>query len=158
MHPKIKDKLTEAQLNYQEIKHATFDKPIHSPLDFAEALGYEIGRITKSVFLRAKTKDKYIMAVCSCHKKLDLPKLAQLAKVNKLEVADKNELAEMIGYPPTGVCAIGLTANIEVFMDAELLNYQTIMVGSGEVAIEIELNPKDLLLITNATIDQISLA
>ncbi|RZJ78219.1 MAG: hypothetical protein EOO47_14515 [Flavobacterium sp.] len=158
MHPKIKDKLTEAQLIYQEIKHATFDKPINSPLDFAHALGYEIGRITKSVFLRAKTKDKYIMAVCSCHKKLDFPKLAQLAKVNKLEVADKIELAEMIGYPPTGVCAIGLTANIEVFIDAELLDHQTILVGSGEVAIEIELHPQDLLLITNAKTDEISLA
>lgn len=158
MHQKIKDQLDQKQITYQEVKHASFEKPINSPLDFAEALGYEIGRITKSVFLRAKTRDKYIMAVCSCHKKLNLPQLAQLAKVNKLEVADKSELAEMIGYPTTGVCAIALPSEIEVFMDAELLNYPTILVGSGEVAVEIELNPADLLSLSKANLTDISLA
>jgi Cys-tRNA(Pro)/Cys-tRNA(Cys) deacylase len=157
MHSRIKDKLTELQIGYKEIRHDSFANPIRSPFDFANELGFEVERITKSVFLRSKTKDKYIMAVCSCGKKLNLPLLASLSKVNKLEVADKQELADLIGYPSTGVCAIAIPAAIEVFMDNSLLNFETILTGSGEVAVEIELSPKDLAKISNATLAEISL-
>ena len=157
MHSRIKEKLTTQQIGYKEIRHDSFITPIHSPFDFANALGFEVERITKSVFLRSKAKEKYIMAICSCGKKLNLPLLANLAQVNKLEVADKQELADLIGYPSTGVCAIALPASIEVFMDSSLLNFETVLTGAGEVAVEIELNPKDLAEISDATLAEISL-
>ncbi len=158
MHKKIEEKLIQYKINYKEIRHDSFSSAIYSPADFANALSYEIERITKSVFLRTKTRDKYIMAVCSCGKKLDLRKLASLAKVNKLEVAEKQELADQIGYPSSGVCAIGIPTHIEVYLDEHLLTYPSILTGSGKVAVEIELQPKDLAALSNAVIAEIAIS
>ena len=155
MDKKIKDRLIEFHVDHKEINHDSFSSPIHSPADFAGALGYELARITKTVFLRSKTRDKYIMAVCSCGEKLDLQKLAKLAQVNKLQVADKQELSAQIGYPSSGVCAIGIPSQIEVYMNEDLLKYPSILTGSGEVAIEIELAPKDLALVSHAILAEI---
>ena len=157
MDSKIERLLRTSQVSFQEIKHQSFNVPIRSPHDFAVALGYDIERITKSVFLRSKTRDKYVMAVCSCNQKLDLQELAVLAGVNKLEVADKEELSNLVGYPIFGVSSIGLSENIPVFFDASLLEFNTILAGSGESAVEIELAPADLAKISAAVIAKISI-
>ncbi|GGI25700.1 aminoacyl-tRNA deacylase [Pedobacter mendelii] len=155
MHSKILSALEENNIHYKEIEHSSFLAPINSPIDFAGALGLDLERISKSVFLRSKKRDKYIIAVCSCNKKLDLKKIAALADVNKIEVADRQELESMIGYPPTGVSAIGLNPSITVFIDNALLNLETIFIGSGEIAKELELSPKDLVKLSNGKLSNI---
>ncbi|WP_316833118.1 YbaK/EbsC family protein [Pedobacter aquatilis] len=155
MHSKISSILSERQINHKEIAHSSFSAPINSPLDFANALASQIERISKSVFLRSKKKDKYVMAVCSCNKKFDLKKIAELAGINKLEVADKQDLDDLVGYPITGVSAIGLNPEIAVLIDKSLLDFETILTGSGEIAKEIEINPQDLVMISNATLGDI---
>jgi Cys-tRNA(Pro)/Cys-tRNA(Cys) deacylase len=155
MHPKVYKALNNDLIPYREIRHDSFSFPIISPFDFAKALGYEISRITKSVFLRSKLKDKYIMAVCSIDKKLNLNQLSLLSNTNKLEVADKQELETITDYPPNGVCSIGLAANISVFIDHSLDAFPSILIGSGEPGVEIELSPTDLVKISKANFEDI---
>jgi len=157
MHPKVSKVLIENGITYREVRHDSFSFSITSPMDFANALGYSLDRITKSVFLRSKSKDKYVMAVCSMSQKLNFAQLATLAGVAKLEVAEKQELAEKVGYPINGVCPIGLSPGIPVFIDDALLAFPTVLVGSGEAAVEIELSPADLVEISKATLANISL-
>lgn len=157
MHANVHTVLKDKQIPYLEIKHSSFDAPINSPMDFASALGYEISRITKSVFLRSKSKEKYIMAVCSIDKKLDMAKIALLVNANKIEVANKDELADLVGYPPNGVCSIGLPSNIEIFIDKSLSSFQTVLIGSGEAGVEIEISPKDLFICCNTNLENIIL-
>ncbi|MDB5156757.1 MAG: hypothetical protein JWR50_1464 [Mucilaginibacter sp.] len=121
MHPKVSKVLIENGITYREVRHDSFSFAITSPMDFANALGYSLDRITKSVFLRSKLKDKYVMAVCSMSRKLNFAQLATLAGVAKLEVAEKQELADKVGYPINGVCSIGLSPEIQVFIDVALL-------------------------------------
>ena len=61
MHPNILKVLTGQNITYREVRHDAFDMPIHSPFDFAAALNYVPERITKSVFLSSKIKDKYVI-------------------------------------------------------------------------------------------------
>ncbi|HTH83433.1 MAG TPA: YbaK/EbsC family protein [Mucilaginibacter sp.] len=157
MHPKVKKVLEDEHITYREVRHDSFSSPINSPIDFAAALNYDLERITKSVFLRSKSKDQYIMAVCSINKKLNLPEVALLSNSGKLEVADKQELTDLVGYPINGVCAIGLDPGIAVFMDNVLLSFPTVLIGSGEAAVEIELAPADLLSASNAALHRIVL-
>jgi Cys-tRNA(Pro)/Cys-tRNA(Cys) deacylase len=157
MHPNVQKVLDESRIAYSEVRHDSFNAPINSPLDFARVLNYDLERITKSVFLRTKTKEQYVMAVCSINQKLNLPELALLLNSGKLEVADKQELADQVGYPPNGVCAIGLNPDIAVFMDDVLLSFPTVLIGSGEAAVEIELAPADLLKASHARLHRIIL-
>ena len=158
MHPQVYKVLQDNGIIYREVRHDSFSLPIKSPVDFANALNYELDRITKSVFLRSKQKDKYIMAVCSMSKKLDFAHLAILAGVTKLEVAEKQELADKVGYPINGVCSIGLSHDIQVFIDELLVEFPTVLVGSGEAAVEIELSPVDLTTISKASLTNITLS
>lgn len=157
MHPNVNKVLIDSNIPHREIRHDSFNFPINSPKDFALALKYDLNRITKSVFLRSKSKEKYIMAVCSINEKLNLPQLALLAHVNKLEVADKQELAGMIGYPPNGVCCIGIPANIETYIEKSLNTLPSILIGSGEPGIEIEISPANLAIASNASLENIIL-
>ena len=150
MHPKVSKVLIENRITYREVRHDSFSFPITSPMDFANALGYSLDRITKSVFLRSKSKDKYVMAVCSMSRKLNFAQLATLAGVAKLEVAEKQELADKVGYPINGVCPIGLSPGIQVFIDDALLAHPTVLIGSGEAAVEVELSPADLVTVSEA--------
>ena len=97
------------------------------------------------------------MAVCSMSKKLNFIRLAELAGVTKLEVAEKQELANIISYPINGVCPIGIPPDVAVFIDDILMTFPTVLVGSGEAAVEIELSPVDLAEISKATLAHISL-
>jgi Cys-tRNA(Pro)/Cys-tRNA(Cys) deacylase len=157
MHPNVEKILIDNNIPHLEIRHDSFDVAINSPMDFASALNYNLSRITKSVFLRSKSKEKYIMAVCSIDKKLNLPQLALLAQVNKLELADKQDLASMVGYPRNGVCCIGIPANIETFIDKSLNALPSVLIGSGEPGIEIEISPANLAISSNSTFEDIIL-
>ncbi len=157
MHPNVQKVLHHNNIDYREIRHDSFGMPINSPVDFSQAIGYEISRITKSIFFKSKTEDKYVMAVCSINKKLNLAQLAILCNTNKLEVADKRDLTDIIGYEPNGVGAIGIPTSVQVFIDKSLYDYPTILIGSGETGVEIELSPDDLCKCSNAMIAPIIL-
>lgn len=157
MHLKVKKRLKIATFDYKELKHSDFNVAIKSPLDFANALGYKLERISKSVFLKAKSSNKFIIAICSINKKIDLKKLAELANVNKLEVASRQDLEVLVDYPPNGVTAIGISDNIIIFMDEGLMEFETILTGAGESGVEIELTPRDLAEITSASITNLVL-
>ncbi len=152
MHQNVQKVLFDNNIAYREIRHDSFDIAITSPMNFAQAVGYELSRITKSVFLKSKSGEKYVMAVCSIDKKLNFLQLAYLSNTNKLEVASKQELAGIIGYESYGVGAIGIPAKVQVIMDKSLLDYPSILIGSGEAAVEIEINPNDLLRCSNAVL------
>jgi Cys-tRNA(Pro)/Cys-tRNA(Cys) deacylase len=151
MHPNVHAALESGKISYINHLHTSYNTPINSPADFALALGYDIGRITKSVFVRSTDKEKYAMAVCSIDKKLNFQILARQLACNKVEVAGKDELQQLVGYPQTGVSPLGLI-NIPVYLDEGLLCFKTILIGAGIAGEEIELSPRDLLQACGATL------
>ncbi len=151
MHPAIESALETRNVSYKKHMYASFNTEINSPMDFAEALGYDIKRITKSVFIRSVNREKYAMAVCSIDEKLNFPLLADQLACKKLEVASKEELQQLVGYPSTGVAPIGLK-NIPVFMDSALFKFDTVLVGAGMPKVEIEISPSDLQITSQAKI------
>ena len=158
MHPNVRFALDAGNIVYTLHLHTSFNRPINTPIDFAQALGYPIQRITKSVFIRSVDKQKYAMAVCSVDRKLNFPLLATHLACNKVEVASKDELHQWVGYAPTGVTPIGLQVhNLPIFMDRSLLHLPTVLTGAGVPAQEIELAPADFQKLTNAVLLDITL-
>lgn len=156
MNINIKTILEKNLITVKEIRHDSFTIPIKSPQDFAKALGYEVAKITKSVFLRTKKGDHYAMAVCSVGEKLDFKVIALILGYSKMEIASKEELSVLVGYPSSGVCAIGLQGEIPIIIDEGVMSYSSILTGSGELAVEIEITPLDLAVLSNAIIAKIT--
>jgi Cys-tRNA(Pro)/Cys-tRNA(Cys) deacylase len=156
MHKRIADTLAQAGVSFTERRHADCVQPIRSPADFAEAIGYSLERVTKTLFLRDTENENFCLVTLSSNKRLDFDKLASLVGAKRLQLSSKDDLALRLGYPPTGVSPIG-SKGTKVIMDGSLLEFDSILVGGGEVAVEVELAPADLKAITNATAEKVSL-
>jgi Cys-tRNA(Pro)/Cys-tRNA(Cys) deacylase len=149
LHAKVTEELRKHKVDYTIHRHDAFSEPIHSPSDFAGVLGYELGRITKTLLVRSTAGGNYAAVVAPMGTKVDFRGLASLMEVKRVEVAPAADLAAVAGYPEKGVSPIGI-AGVPVFMDEGLFGFATILVGAGEAGVEIEIAPGDLAAVTGA--------
>lgn len=149
MHERVRAALDASAAVYVERFHKDVPAVVRCPGDFAEALGRELGSITKTILLRVVGGDAFCLVVLSCDRRMDMDKVAAAAGVKRVQMAGRQELDLALGYPPTGVSPIG-AGDIPVLMDEALMRHPTVLVGSGEVAAEIEMRPEDLKEITGA--------
>lgn len=149
MHPNVARALTGKHIPFRVLRHADFPEPIETPVDFARQLGYDLARITKTLLVRAADRSCFALVVAPAGSRVDFKKLASAMGVQKVEVASPSDLQEQTGYPRNGVSPLGVKG-APVFIDNSLLQFETILVGSGETAVEIELPPHDLLSLVAA--------
>lgn len=149
MHDRIEKILDESGVSYRVRYHKDFPTPIQSPQDFANALGYEISRITKTLLLQAKDQEKFCLVVISSNKRVNLAKVAELMACKRMQMVDQETLLRVLDYPPTGVSPIGAGA-IPVLMDEGLMKFETVLVGAGEVGVEVEMSPQAIKAVANA--------
>lgn len=119
--------------------------------DFALYLGYDLARITKTLFCRSTRRDHFALVVAPMPSKVDFASIAAALGCPRMEVADKAELEARLGYPPHGVSPLG-AEGFPVFLDASLLAHETILVGSGMTGIELEIEPAALARVTSAQV------
>ncbi len=150
MHVRVASVLRLHPIPFQVHEHSSFVQEIRSPQAFANALGYDVRRITKSLFVRSRPGDARAMIVCPVDKKVNFAAVAAELQCKKLEIASNSQLQDEVGYPPNGVSPLGLDGT-PVFMDASLFDCPTILIGSGEKGVELELSPSDLRQVTGAS-------
>ena len=100
MHPRVQQALVSAGVNYRVRNHADCPGPIRSPQDFAACLGYELGRITKTLFCRSTRRDKYALVVAAMTRKIDFTVIA-----GALDIAAGNVVSTVLAAArgsPTG--------------------------------------------------------
>ena len=147
--PRIVEALNASAVAYRVHRHDDFDRPIRAPKDFADALGYDLSRITKTLFLKSRDEERHYLVACSMDKRVDLPALAVRLGARRLELAPLADLQRLVGYPPTSVTPIAVP-EIPVFMDETLLCHPTVLTGAGVPRVEIEISPSDLAALCRA--------
>lgn len=143
--------LEKHRISYQVHRHSRQQSEIRVPEDFAEALGYEVERISKTMFVRDPDATTFALVVCRATANPDLSLVAASLGVDTLVSATRAELRRHIGHPPFSVTPIGIEG-LATFMDLDLLRFPTILTGAGVAKMEIELAPKDLQRLSNATV------
>jgi Cys-tRNA(Pro)/Cys-tRNA(Cys) deacylase len=151
VHPRIDAILRGAAVRYQLRRHSDFSGPIRNPADFASALGYDAGRITKTLFLKAAAGGAFCLAVVSANARVNLSSAAHEMGASRCSVAPSGDLSRILDYPPLGVSPLG-AGGILVLIDRALLGYESILVGAGAVGVEIEIAPSDLQALTGARV------
>jgi Cys-tRNA(Pro)/Cys-tRNA(Cys) deacylase len=150
IHPRVQHHLESRGISCTIHQHCDFPTDIRTPADFANALGYQPARITKSVFCRSQSKSSYAVLVAPSDTRIDLKQASQTLDAGRLEMASPDELQELTGYPRHGVSPFGLDSGISVVVAHELLDYDSILVGAGAIGVEIEVAPIDLVDATHA--------
>jgi Cys-tRNA(Pro)/Cys-tRNA(Cys) deacylase len=161
-HPKVIDALASIDDGSATIRrHSSYSGNIRSPNDFAKALGYAIDRIAKTVFIaeRGVSPDRRLQyparsygAVClPAPNKINFKQVAQAFGWTACEIANPNELRTVLDYPSGGVSPLGL-GEIRLIVDEALLSFSTILIGGGEVGVEVEIRPELLISLSHAAI------
>jgi Cys-tRNA(Pro)/Cys-tRNA(Cys) deacylase len=155
VHPRVAQALDDAEVPYEVRWHDECDRPIQSPADFAAALGYPIGRITKTLIVASPGTRLLGAVVLPADGRLDARAAGSALGRGRVEIASAEDLATATGYPRTGVSPLGLT-DVSVVIDDSLTAHATVLIGAGVVGGEVELAPQDLRFAAHAVVARIT--
>jgi Cys-tRNA(Pro)/Cys-tRNA(Cys) deacylase len=147
MHRRIERLLQDTGTLYRELRHSDYPQPINAPADVAHALGCELSRITKTLFMKA---DEYLLVVLPVNRRIDFKKITAIWG-KRPEMALCSELAETLDYPPLSVSPLAC-ARLPVILDSTLAEHEWILIGSGEMGTEIKIAWRDLVALTGGRV------
>ena len=114
-------------------------------LEAVEKLGLDPARVFKT--LVASLDGRLLCCVVPVEKQLDLRSLGKRARL-----ADPAEAERATGYVVGGISPLGQRRALETLVDASALEHETIHVSAGRRGLEIELDPRDLVRLTQAKV------
>ncbi|MDH5786120.1 MAG: hypothetical protein OEZ16_11020 [Chromatiales bacterium] len=86
---------------------------------------------------------------------LNMKLIAKVVGAKKASMSLAADVERITGYVLGGVSPLGQKKKLKTVIDSSALEYPTIFVSAGRRGLEIELEPKDLLSLTNAEFAEI---
>jgi Cys-tRNA(Pro)/Cys-tRNA(Cys) deacylase len=122
-------------------------------LEAATALGVDPARIFKT--LLATLDGTPVVGIVPVEGRLDLKALARALGGSKAAMADPADAERLTGYVTGGISPVGQKRRLRTVLDASALDHDTVYVSAGRRGLEVELDPADLVTITEAIVEQI---
>jgi Cys-tRNA(Pro)/Cys-tRNA(Cys) deacylase len=133
---------------------------VHDPradsfgMEAAQALGVEPGRVFKT--LMAEVDGELCVGVVPVMGSLDLKALADALGGKRAQMADAAQAQRATGYVIGGISPLGQKKRHRTVIDKTSAHWPTIFVSGGRRGLEAELQPNDLILLTDAVIARIA--
>ena len=128
-------------------KHASYG------LEAVEKLGLPPKQVFKTLVVQLDSNELAV-AIIPVQEKLNLKLFAKSCGAKKAEMADGALVSKTTGYVLGGVSPMGQKKKLKTFLHSSAQQHQTIYVSAGKRGLEIELNPADLLRLTDGNIFQ----
>ena len=122
-------------------------------VDAAKSLNCEVGAIVKSLLF--KNGDNYFLCLVSGDKRCSLNKLKKFFNSKDLSMASPDDVKEQTGYTIGGVSPIGHTNSLQILIDSSLNRFEDLFAAAGHPNCIFKINFKDLIKITNGSIEDI---
>lgn len=149
VHPRVRRVIESRQLSVRVLRHRDLRLELPGPAGIAQALGYPLERISKSVLLRCQCHGRYAIATASVSHQISLARIAEHLGCSELSPATDEEILAILGVSPGGVCPIA-AEDLPVLIDDGLLRFPTVLVAAGEIEVELEMAVAEILRITGA--------
>jgi len=115
----------------------------------AEKLGVDARRLFKTLVVSV---DGALAVACvPVSAQLDLKRLGKRARM-----ADKAQAQSATGYVSGGTSPLGQRKRLPTHLDASALEHETILVNGGRRGLQLELDPRDLVRMTDAQVHAIA--
>ncbi len=121
----------------------------------AQAVGCDVSQIVKSLVFRGATSNRPIMVVASGANRVGEMRLAELAG-EPIARADPELVREHTGFAIGGVAPLGHPTQLDIFVDQDLFQCDTIWAAAGTPRALFQLTPADLVLITGGQVVRIT--
>ena len=122
-------------------------------VDAAKSLNCEVGAIVKSLLF--KNGNNFFLCLVSGDKRCSLNKLKKFFNTKDLSMASPDDVKEQTGYTIGGVSPIGHINNLQVLVDTSLNRFKDLYAAAGHPNCIFKINFKDLIKITNGSIEDI---
>jgi Cys-tRNA(Pro)/Cys-tRNA(Cys) deacylase len=123
-------------------------------MEAAQALGVEPGRVFKT--LMAEVDGELCVGVVPVMGSLDLKALADALGGKRAQMADAAQAQRATGYVIGGISPLGQKRRHRTVVDKTSAQWPTIFVSGGRRGLEAELQPNDLILLTDAVVARIA--
>ena len=140
--------LDAAGVAYQMHEYDNKDGKIDG-VSVAAKIGAEPERVFKTLVTQG-TGGLYVFIV-PVEGELDLKKAARAAGEKKVEMIPVKDIQKMTGYIRGGCSPIGMKKLYPTFIDEQAEELETIIVSAGRIGAQIELAPKTLVNVVNAS-------
>ena len=108
----------------------------------------QYGKVCKNLFLRNNNGKKHFLVSVPEEKQVNLKELGELFGGERLGFASENRLQKYLGVSHGAVSPLGVfndeTNSVQVFLDADILKWETIGVHPNDNTATIWLKPEDL--------------
>jgi Cys-tRNA(Pro)/Cys-tRNA(Cys) deacylase len=115
----------------------------------AEKLDVEPARLFKTLVV--SVDGALAVALVPVTAQLELKALGKRA-----QLADKGQAQRATGYVSGGTSPLGQRRLLPTHVDASALDHETILVNGGRRGLQLELDPNDLVRLTNARVHEIA--
>jgi Cys-tRNA(Pro)/Cys-tRNA(Cys) deacylase len=115
----------------------------------ADKLDVEPERLFKTLVV--SVDGSLAVAIVPVTTTLDLKALGKRARM-----ADKGQAQAATGYVSGGTSPLGGRKRLPTVLDASALDHETILVNAGRRGLQIELDPRDLVRLTDASVREIA--
>ena len=122
-------------------------------VDAAKSLNCEVGAIVKSLLF--KNGNNFFLCLVSGDKRCSLNKLKKFFNSKDLSMASPDDVKEQTGYTIGGVSPIGHINNLQILVDTSLNRFKDLYAAAGHPNCIFKINFKDLIKITNGSIEDI---
>lgn len=122
----------------------------------ADALSISVGQIAKSIIFRRKSDDSAVLVVTSGDKRVDERKVAAL--VGPVGRADAEFVKARTGFTIGGVSPVAHAQPPVTLIDRELFRFDVIWAAAGHPNGVFPLSPKELVSLTGAPVEDVTLA
>jgi len=139
--PPVSRALTKLGIPHQVFVH---NGPLRSVEQAAAERGQRPEQVVRSILFRLASEE-YLMVLMAGPGQIDWKKLRRHLGVNRLTMADKDEVLRVTGYPRGAVAPVGLATPLKILVDRSAIEEETISMGSGIRGTAIILKSTDLL-------------
>lgn len=145
-------------LDKEKIKYSvhTYDnKDGHiDGISVAHKLGIPLEKVYKTLVTQGNSKD-YFVFVIPVEKELDLKAAARVVGEKSVEMIHVVDINKITGYIRGGCSPIGMKKKFKTVVDSSSNLLDTMIISGGKIGFQIELAPKDLVGIVDASIEKI---
>ena len=150
MHSSAERFLEEAEEEHSftpEIKE--FPEGTKTAEDAANAIGCDVGQIVKSLVF--ETDQGLCLVLCSGSNSVDTEMLAVRTNSDSVDMASPDRVKDVTGWSIGGVPP--LISDLQVFMDDDLLEYDTVWAAAGTPEAVFSISPEELRAFSDASVE-----
>ncbi len=142
--------LEAAHLPYTPCTYPVGDGALDG-LSVAEKTGQSPARVFKTLVLQSPGEAIYVFCLPVC-RELPLKSAAAAAGEKSLALLPLDKLLALTGYRRGGCSPVGMKKKYPCFLEQSALSHASILVSGGEVGLQIEIAPKNLIAAIQATL------